>query len=300
MSGEARAGVAFAAGAFLVWGFSPVYWKLLKPVPAVELLAHRIVWALVVVAVWMTVRRRWTELRTALRSGRTILALAASTALIAVNWGLFIYAVNSDRVLSTSLGYYINPLVSVLLGLVVLRERLNRPQSVAVGLAAIAVTVLTVRLGQLPWISLALAFTFGMYGLVRKVVAADAVVGLTFETAALAPFAAAFLGVLELRGSGALGHHGVTTDLLLAASGAITAVPLVLFTLGARRLPLSTVGLLQYIAPTCTFLFAVFVWGEPFTVAHGVAFALIWTALALYTADLRTRLRRATRVTPDR
>jgi len=292
VSRETRAGVAFAGGAFLIWGITPVYWKLLKHVPALELLAHRIVWALVLVAAWMTLRRRWPDLLAAVRRPRTLAALLASTACIAVNWGLFIWAVNTDRVLSTSLGYYINPLVSVLLGLVVLRERLNRRQWLAVGLAAAAVAILTARVGHLPWISLALAFSFGFYGLLRKTVSADAVVGLTFEAAALTPLCLAFLGWRERLGVAAFGHQGLAVDLLLIAAGAVTAIPLLLFTLGARRLPLSTVGLLQYIAPTCTFLLAVFLYAEPFTPAHGVAFALIWAALAIYTLDLRSRLRR--------
>jgi len=292
VSRETRAGVAFAGGAFLIWGITPVYWKLLKHVPALELLAHRIVWALVLVAAWMTLRRRWPDLLAAVRRPRTLAALLASTACIAVNWGLFIWAVNTDRVLSTSLGYYINPLVSVLLGLVVLRERLNRRQWLAVGLAAAAVAILTARVGHLPWISLALAFSFGFYGLLRKTVSSDAVVGLTFEAAALTPLCLAFLGWRERLGVAAFGHQGLAVDLLLIAAGAVTAIPLLLFTLGARRLPLSTVGLLQYIAPTCTFLLAVFLYAEPFTPAHGVAFALIWAALAIYTLDLRSRLRR--------
>ena len=287
-----RSGVAFAGGAFLIWGITPIYWKLLRHVPALELLAHRIVWALVLVAVWMTVRRRWPDLLDAVRKPRTVASLLASTACIAVNWGLFIWAVNTDRVLSTSLGYYINPLVSVLLGLVVLRERLNRRQWLAVGLATVAVAILTARVGHLPWISLALAFSFGFYGLLRKTVAADAVTGLTFETAALTPLCLAFLAWRERLGVAALSHQGLGVDLLLVAAGAVTAIPLILFTLGARRLPLSTVGLLQYIAPTCTFLLAVFLYSEPFSAAHGVAFALIWTALAIYTFDLRSRLRR--------
>ena len=292
MSRETRAGVVFAGGAFLIWGVTPIYWKLLKHIPALELLAHRIVWALVLVAVWMTLRGRWPDLGAAVRRPRTLAALLASTACIAVNWGLFIWAVNTDRVLSTSLGYYFNPLVSVLLGLVVLRERLNRRQWLAVGLAAVAVAILTSRVGHPPWISLGLAFSFGFYGLLRKTVAADAVVGLTFETAALTPLCVGFLAWRERLGEAAFSHQGAGTDLLLVAAGAVTAVPLLLFTLGARRLPLSTVGLLQYIAPTCTFVLAVFLYSEPFTLAHGIAFALIWTALAIYTLDLRSRLRR--------
>lgn len=287
MSRDARPGVVFAGGAFVIWGLTPIYWKLLNQVPAAELLAHRVAWALVFVAVWMTIRRRWPELSGAVQRPRTVMALMASTVLVTVNWGLFIYAVVTDRILSTSLGYFINPLVNVLLGFLVLRERLNPRQWVAIALAAAGVAVLTARVGHLPWISLALAVTFGLYGLVRKVVDADAVVGLTFETAMVTPVAVGFLVVLERRGVGAFGHQGLAVDALLVAAGAITAIPLILFTLGVRRLRLATVGLLQYIAPSLTFTLAVFFYGEPFTTAHGVAFGLIWTALALYTSDLR-------------
>ena len=293
MSHETRLGLLYATGAFLLWGVVPVYWKMLQHVPALEILAHRIVWGLALVAVWMTIRGRWQELRDVFRRPRTVAALLASTVFIAINWGLFIYAVNTNRVLATSLGYYINPLVNVLLGLVVLNERLNRKQWIAVGLAALAVILLTLQAGELPWISLVLPVSFGLYSLLRKTVHADAVVGLTFETAALFPIAAALLLRQELRGVGALGNQGLGIDLLLMAAGAVTAVPLILFTLGLRRIPLSTAGLLQYIAPTMTFLLAVLLFDEPFSTAHAISFALIWIALVIYSVDLRSRLRRA-------
>jgi chloramphenicol-sensitive protein RarD len=239
----------------------------------------------------MTIRGRWQELRDVFRRPRTVAALLASTVFIATNWGLFIYAVNTNRVLATSLGYYINPLVNILLGLVVLHERLNPRQWVAVGLATLAVVLLTAQAGKLPWISLVLPVSFGLYSLLRKMVNADAVVGLTFETAALFPFAAALLLRQELRGVGALGRQGAGIDVLLVVAGAVTAVPLILFTLGVRRIPLSTAGLLQYIAPTCTFLLAVLLYDEPFTTAHTVSFGLIWIALVIYSFDLRAKLR---------
>jgi chloramphenicol-sensitive protein RarD len=289
---QTELGVLYAAGAFLIWGLTPVYWKALQQVPALEILAHRVVWGLFFAAAWMSLRGRWPELRTVFHDARTVAALAASTVFIAVNWGLFVWAVNTGRVLSTSLGYFINPLMVVVLGLVVLRERLNRRQGLAVGLAAIAVAILTLRLGQLPWLSLTLAASFALYGLLRKTVNADAVVGLTFEAAALAPLAAGYLVFRERRGAGAFGHLGWPTDLMLVAAGAVTVIPLILFTLGVRRLQLSTAGLLQYIAPTLTFVLAVFLYGEVFTLAHGVSFTLIWIALAIYTFDLRARLRR--------
>ncbi len=293
MSRETRLGLLYATGAFLLWGIVPVYWKMLQRVPALEILAHRIVWGLAFVVVWMTVRGRWPDLRAVFRRPRTVAALLASTVFIALNWGLFIYAVNTDRVLATSLGYYINPLVNVLLGLIVLHERLNRNQWVAIGLATMAVVLLTFQAGELPWISLALPILFGLYSLLRKTVRADAVVGLTFETAALFPFAAALLLRQELRGVGALGNQGLRMDLLLVAAGAVTAVPLILFTLGLRRIPLSTAGLLQYIAPTCTFLLAILLYDEPFSTAQAFGFGLIWIALVVYSFDLRSRLREA-------
>ncbi len=292
MSHETRVGVLYTGGAFLFWGLTPMFWKALQEVSAPQLLAHRIAWGLVFVAVWMSFRGRWPDLAAAIRRPRTLAALLASTCFIAVNWGLFIYAVNTDRVLATSLGYFINPLVSVLLGLVVLGERLTPRQWLAVFLAATGVAVMTIQAGQLPWISLVLPVSFGMYGLLRKTVNADAVVGLAFETAALTPLAVAFLLFEEQRGVGAMGHISMTTDALLVTGGLVTVLPLILFTLGVRRLLLSTAGLLQYIAPTCSFLLAVLLYGEDFTVTHAVTFGLIWIALAIYTIELRAKLRR--------
>jgi chloramphenicol-sensitive protein RarD len=290
VSRETRLGLVYGALAFVIWGLTPMYWKLLVHVPAAEILAHRVVWGLFVVAGWMSLRGRWSELLSAIKQPRTVAALVLSTVLIGINWGLFVWAVNTGRVLSTSLGYFINPLVSVVLGLAVLGERLNRRQWIAVALAATAVTILTIRQGRLPWISLTLAVSFALYGLLRKTVRADAVVGLTFETMTLAPFAAAFLLLQKYRGVAAFGFQGTEINVLLVTAGVVTVVPLILFTLGVRRLPLSTAGLLQYIAPTCTFVLAVFLYREPFSAAHAVSFALIWIALGIYTYDLRQRL----------
>jgi chloramphenicol-sensitive protein RarD len=290
VSRETRLGLVYGALAFVIWGLTPMYWKLLIHVPAAEILAHRVVWGLFVVAGWMSLQGRWPELAAAVKRPRTVAALALSTVLIGINWGLFVWAVNTGRVLSTSLGYFINPLVSVVLGLAVLGERLNRRQWIAVALAAAAVTILTIRQGHLPWISLVLAVSFALYGLLRKTMRANAVVGLTFETMALAPLAAAFLLLQKQRGVAAFGFQGTEINVLLVTAGVVTVVPLILFTLGVRRLPLSTAGLLQYIAPTCTFVLAVFLYREPFSAAHAVSFALIWIALGIYTFDLRQRL----------
>jgi chloramphenicol-sensitive protein RarD len=221
----------------------------------------------------------------ALTSGRTILILLVTTLLVACNWFLFIWAINSGHILQTSLGYYINPLVNVLLGFVFLKERLRRLQGVAVGLAAVGVTYLTISYGQFPWVSLALAFSFGLYGLVRKVAPVSALVGLTLETFLLSIPAAAYLVYIDGAGRGAFMHAGTTISFLLVGAALVTGLPLLLFTMGARLLRLSTVGFLQYIAPSCTFLLAVLVYREPLVPAQLFTFGMIWSALAIYSYD---------------
>jgi len=290
-SAATRSGVACAVSAFLIWGLFPLYWKRLAAVGALEVVAHRTTWALVAVAFWVTVSRRWREALALAVRPRTVLVLGGTAMLIAANWLIYVWAVIGGRIVEASLGYYINPLVNVVLGVLVLRERLSRVQQVAVALAGAGVAVLTLGYGRFPWVALVLAATFALYGLGRKTVAADAVIGLLWETALLAPLAASYLVVLAGRGTGALGRLGATTDVLLLLAGIVTAIPLVLFTLGARRLPLSTLGMIQYLSPTCQFLLAVLLYREPFTAAHAVTFACIWTALGLLTWDLRTHLR---------
>jgi chloramphenicol-sensitive protein RarD len=260
-------------------------------VPALEVVAHRMAWGLVAVAAWVTLRARWADVRAVASRPRTVARLAGSGALISVNWLLYIWAVVHDQVVEASLGYFVNPLVNVVLGVLVLRERLNRAQRIAVALAAAGVALLTLAHGRLPWIALALAISFGLYGLARKTVGADAVVGLLWETALMTPLAAAYLVVLGQRGTGAFGPSHPGTSALLALGGPVTAVPLALFAQGARALPLSTVGFLQYLSPSLQFLLAVLVFREPFTPAHAVTFAFIWAALAILTWDLRRRLR---------
>ncbi|HXY41124.1 MAG TPA: EamA family transporter RarD [Vicinamibacteria bacterium] len=284
-----RAGLASAAAAFLMWGLFPLYWKQLKEVPALEIVAHRTAWGLLSVAAWVTVQGRWPAARAVAARPRTVLVLATSAILIALNWLLYIWAVIHGHVVQASLGYYVNPLVNVLLGVVVLREGLTRAQKIAVALAAAGVAVLTLGYGQFPWIALALACTFGLYGLVRKTVDADAVTGLLWETALLAPAAVTLLLVLQARGTGSFGTRPLATALLVLG-GAVTALPLALFAHGARALPLSTLGFVQYLSPTIQFLLALAVYHEPFTRAHAVTFLCIWTALALLWWDLRRRL----------
>jgi chloramphenicol-sensitive protein RarD len=277
--------------AFLLWGLFPLYWKMLASVPAVEVVAHRTAWGFVAVAAWVTLRGRWADARAIASRPGTIARLAGSAVLIALNWLLYVWAVVHDQVVEASLGYFINPLVNVLLGVLVLGEHLSRAQRVAVALAAAGVAILTLGHGRLPWIALALAISFGLYGLARKTVGADAVVGLLWETGLLAPLAVAWLVSLQARGIGAFGPAHPGPSALLALGGAVTAVPLVLFAQGARSLPLSTVGLLQYLSPSIQFLLAVLVFREPFTAAHAATFACIWAALGVLTWDLRRRLR---------
>jgi len=301
---ETGRGVAYATAAYLFWGLSPLYWKLLAAVPSRELLAHRVVWCALLLTGLLVFRRRLGELRAVLRSGGGLGTLLVTTVLIAANWYLYIWAVNHDRVLAASLGYYINPLVTVLLGMVVLRERLSRWQWASLGLAAVGVAVMVARVGEVPWLSLAMAVTFAFYSLLRKRVAAGPAAGLLVETALLSPVALGYLlvaaGAGGAFGRGVGGFGPLAAGLLLAASGAITALPLLWFTHGARLLPLSTVGLLQYLAPSAQFLLAVFVYGEPFAAGHLAAFVCIWAALALFTADVRRRYRRSAAIPTSR
>jgi chloramphenicol-sensitive protein RarD len=290
---QSVAGAAYAAGAFLIWGFSPIYWKAMQAVPAFEIVSHRVVWSFLFLAVLIGLQGRWAEFRSALGNGRTILVLVATTLLVSANWVLYIWAVNAGYILQASLGYYINPLVNVLLGMVFLRERLSRPQALAVALACTAVVIRGVSFGQFPWIALTLGFTFGLYGLIRKIAPVGSLVGLALETLLLAPVGLAFLVHLELQGKAALLHVGGWLDALLIGTGVFTAVPLLFFNLGARRINLSTLGLMQYLAPSGMFLLAVFAYGEPFSAMQGWTFGLIWTALAIYSIDSLRAFRRA-------
>lgn len=284
------AGLVYALAAYLLWGVSPVYWKLLAGVPAFELLAHRVIWCALLLAALMALRGTLGEVRRALAADGARWRLLASTVCIGGNWLVYIWAVMTDQILAASLGYYINPLVSVLLGVVFLRERLGRRQRLALLLAGAGVAVLTVSYGAVPWISLALAFSFGFYGLLRKTIPVGAEAGVLVETGLLAPWLVGFL-VARAADGGAFLRLGRATDLLLVGTGVITLLPLVWFTRGARLLPLSTIGLLQYLAPTLQFLLAVLLYGEIFTRAHAVAFALIWVALAILSSELVQRSR---------
>jgi len=283
-SPSARRGFAFALAAYLFWGVFPLYFKALRAVDAPEILAHRVVWSAAFLAVLVTLQRRWKEYARAFGSRRSVGIYALSTTLVTINWLLYIWAVVSGHVLDASLGYFINPLVNVLLGAVFLRETLRPRQVMAVGLAAAGVVLLVLRVGRFPWLAVALALSFGGYGLVRKKARIDPVVGLLVETTLIAPLAAALIGLRAWDGTGALGRDFVTTALLLLA-GVLTAVPLIWFAHGVRNLRLATMGIIQYLAPTLQFLIAVAVFHEPFTSAHTVAFSFIWSSLAIYTWD---------------
>lgn len=278
-------GVLAAGGAFALWGASPLYWKALEDVPALEITAHRVLWSALLLVGLCALSGRLAEVAGALRDRRLLFTFALTTLLLSGNWILYIWAVNHGFILQGSLGYYINPLVNVVLGMLVLRERLRRTQTLAVALAFLAVLLRTLSLGEPPWIALFLGVTFGLYGLLRKTAAAGALVGLTVETLLLAPVCLAYLAVLEAQGKGAFLHGDFARDFLLAGTGAFTTIPLLLFVVGARRVTLATLGLMQYLAPSGMFLLAVGHYGEPFSPAQGFAFGLIWAALALYSLD---------------
>lgn len=279
-----RAGLMLGLGAYLMWGVLPLYFKALAHVPATEIVAHRILWSLLFLAALATMWRRWPAIRTAVATPKVLMTLAATAALIGGNWLIWVWAVNNGHVLEGSLGYYLNPLVNVLLGVVLLKERLSRAQVAAVGLAAAGVAVLAWGAGSGLWISLSLAASFATYGFLRKVAPVDAIEGLSIETAILAPLALGWILWSNAGGDGGLGVDAATT-LLLIAAGAVTAVPLLLFTAAAKRLPYSTLGFLQYIAPTLQFLLAVFVYGEALTTAHVICFGAIWTALMIFALE---------------
>jgi chloramphenicol-sensitive protein RarD len=282
---DGRRGFLMGLGAYGLWGLFPLYWPLLEPAGALEILAHRVAWSAVVMAVLVFAVRRTAELRRAVTSLRTVSLMAAASAVIGANWGLFIWGVNNDHVIETSLGYFINPLVTVLLGVFVLGERMRVAQWAALGLAAVAVGALTVDYGRPPWLALALASSFGVYGLIKKTAGVGAVAGLTVETFLLMPVAVGFLVVLAVQGDQHFTGHGVDHALLLTTTGLVTAVPLLLFGGAAARIPLSTLGLLQYLTPTLQFLLGLLVFGEPMPATRWIGFVLIWTALALYTLE---------------
>jgi len=289
---ESRRGSWYGVAAYLLWGLFPLYWTLLKPAGSLEILGHRIVWSLVFTAAIVFVRRQWPSVRAAVSTRRTALILLGAAVLISINWGIYIYGVNSGQVVETSLGYFINPLVSVALGVVAFGERLRAIQWVAVGVAALAVAVLTVDYGRPPFIALALAFSFGFYGLLKKLAPVGATQGLVIESAVIAVPALGMLVLLHAQGEAAFGGVSTVHTALMVFTGVVTAVPLMFFAAAARRVQLTTIGLLQYLAPTMQFALGLLVFHEPMPASRLAGFALVWLALAVFTADLIRRNRR--------
>lgn len=282
---ESVLGVIYAGAAFLIWGAAAVYWKELRSVPPLEIIAHRVAWSFLFLLPIVVFQRQWAEFVAILKNPRMLLILLSTAILVAANWLLYVWAVNNNHLLQASLGYYINPLVNVVLGMVFLRERLRPPQVIAVLLATAGVLYLTVQYGQFPWIAIGLAMSFGLYGLIRKVAPASSLVGLTVETLLLSLPSIGYLIYLAVQETGSVFRVGLNLDLLLIGCGPLTAVPLLFFTAGAKRLYLSTVGLMQYIGPSGMFLLAVFHYDEPFSTAQIWTFVMIWTALAIYSTD---------------
>ncbi|WP_329518573.1 EamA family transporter RarD [Spirillospora sp. NBC_01491] len=283
--------MAFGFAAYALWGLFPLYWPLLKPAGAVEILAHRIMWSLVAVLAMLAVRRHWAWVRSLTVRQVGLLALAA--ALVTVNWGVYIYAVNSGHTIEAALGYFINPLISVVFGVVIFRERLRRWQWTAVGLGTAAVVVLTVDYGRPPWIALVLAFSFGTYGLVKKFAAMPSAESLSVETAILLVPAIGFVLTLEARGDATFGHHGAGQVGLLIGAGVVTAIPLLLFNAAAIRIPMSALGMLQYLAPVLQFLIGLLVQHEEMPASRWIGFLLVWAALITLTGDGLSAGRRA-------
>jgi len=278
-------GVLFGIGAYLIWGFFPIYFKAMQAVPSVQILFHRIVWSFGLLTLLLLLRGQWRDLWAAITGPKLLATYAIAACLLAINWLTYVWGVNAGYVVETSLGYFINPLVNVALGVIFLKERLRPMQWLPVGLAAAGVLSLTFQLGALPWIALVLAFSFGLYGLMKKISPLGSFYGLTLETGILFLPALAYLLIADQQGMGAFGHVGMANNVLLVLSGLFTITPLLMFSTAARSIPLSLLGLLQYIAPTCQFLLGVLLYKEPFTQVQLVGFGIIWVALLIYTTE---------------
>lgn len=294
-----RVGLLLGIGAYGLWGLFPLFWPLLEPASALEILADRFFWSFVFLALVMTVTRSWSRLRPALSQRRNLALLVVATVLISLNWGVYIWAVNSGRVVEASLGYFINPLVIVLLGTLVFKEHLRRLQWTAVCIAAVAVAILTLGFGGVPWIALALAFSWAGYGVVKKIVGMDPIASLTIETAYATPVAVVYLVWLHAQGQLVFGHSSPGNTALLMLTGVVTAVPLVMFGGAANRIPLSTIGVLQYLTPTIQFVIGITVAGETMSAFQWVGFVVVWAALAVFTYDGVRHARRTRAGVPD-
>ncbi|TFB18882.1 EamA family transporter RarD [Filobacillus milosensis] len=291
---EERLGTIYASSAYIIWGFLPLYWKLVEHVPAWEILAHRILWSFVFMILFIIVIRRWNlfigEWRQIISDKKKFLGISAAGLVISLNWVIFIWAVNSDRVLDASLGYYINPLISIFFGIIFLRERFSKLQWVAIGFAFLGVFYMTYNFGSVPWAALGMAITFAFYGLLKKTVDLNPIFGLAIETLIVAPVAIVYITYLQVNQFGALGFSW--EGFVLLGTGLATALPLLLFGQGAKRIPLSLVGFLQYFAPTIMLLLGVFLFNETFTQVHAITFTLIWIGLILYSYERIRTLKR--------
>lgn len=290
---DIKLGALQAGFSYFLWGLLPIYWKLLGGVQADEILANRIVWSFVLMLLLLLLSHKWSLFMTTLKGLRTnqkrLWALVVASLLVSSNWFVYIWAVNHDQMIQASLGYYINPLVSVLLGVLFLREKLSPAQYLSFFMAIVGVIILSVSYGQMPWISLALAFSFGLYGLAKKLIIVDSAIGLTLETMAVTPLALGYMIYLFVQQENSFLQVSFSTDLLLIGAGAATAVPLLFFAMGAQKIPLSMLGFIQYIAPTLTLILGVFIYGEHFTKVHLISFMFIWGALTVYSIS-RTKV----------
>lgn len=275
-------GIWSGVAAYALWGFFPIYWKLLQQVPAPQLLGHRIGWSFVLLTLYILVSRQWRDFRSVAFQRKTIGIYSIAGVLLSVNWLIYVWGVNAGFIVETSLGYFINPLLSVLFGVVFLRERLRPMQWVPVALAAVGVIYLTFTYGRLPWIALSLAVSFGLYGLVKKLSPLGSVYGLTLETGIVFPIALVYLAVVQFDGTGAFLRDGLTVDLLLVGAGIVTTIPLLMFASAAKQIPLNMVGVLQYLAPTIQFLIGVFIYREPFDHTRLIGFSIVWLALVIF------------------
>ena len=278
-------GVLYGIGAYMLWGFFPIYWKFLHDVPALQVIGHRIGWSFILLIVYVALTKQWNDFRSVAFKPKTIGIYAIASVLLSFNWLIYVWGVNAGFILETSLGYFINPLLSVLLGVIFLRERLRPMQWIPVRLAALGVAYLTFAYGRLPWIALSLAFTFGFYGFVKKLSPLGSLYGLTLETGIVFPVALLYIMFVGFTGSGAFLGSGLKIDLFLIGAGAVTTIPLLMFASAAKQIPLTIVGLLQYIAPTLQFLIGVFVYKEVFDLAHFIGFAIVWVALIVFALE---------------
>ncbi len=275
-------GILYGIGAYILWGFFPIYWKMLHGVPAAQVIAHRIAWSFILLAVYVIFTNQWQEFRKLAFNAKTVGLYALAGILLSINWLIYVWGVNSGFIVETSLGYFINPLLSVLMGVIFLKERLRPTQWIPITIVAIGVVYLTFVYGRLPWIALSLAFSFGIYGLVKKLAPLGSLYGLTLETAIVFPFALAYLLFVDITGAGVFFHDIAAINWLLIGAGVVTTVPLLMFASAAKQIPLTMIGILQYIAPTLQFLIGVFLYEEPFDRSHFIGFGIVWLALIIF------------------